>query len=479
MAKILLINPNKWGRGITHIWIAAHSGVLKRNGHEVQLFDATFYNNWKHNEKDFEKEFLKTNYDDLVKFSDEDVFQELEKKISEFNPDIVFWSAISSHIHSEGEYVNIQNGHDLFENLTIPQEITLVTGGLQATSAPHFIFEKMDKIQFLIRGESEITLNEIANHIDDKKDFSKLDGLAYMEDNVLKLNKPQKILGDLDVISPYDYSIFDKQVFLKKYNGGVYKGVDYELSRGCIYSCAYCVETIIQKYYGFEETSPKSGAIKNFKSYLRHKSADVAFSEIKNLYENYGVTIFRCQDTNFLTIDRDTLTNLAKLIEESKFDIKLYIETRPEGINAKSIELLKKLKVDGIGMGIEASSESFREDSLKRFADQDKIINAFKILKENGINRTAYNIIGMPTQDEASIEETIKFNSLLMPDNISVHYYSPYYGTESHRNGVKEKLFDEYESDADAYLRSKTKNKNLTQEKLRYFKDNFIELVQS
>ena len=22
---VLLINPNKWGRGITHIWIASHS----------------------------------------------------------------------------------------------------------------------------------------------------------------------------------------------------------------------------------------------------------------------------------------------------------------------------------------------------------------------------------------------------------------------------------------------------------------------
>ena len=53
---------------------------------------------------------------------------------------------------------------------------------------------------------------------------------------------------------------------LKKYNGKVYNGADYELSRGCIYSCAYCVETIIQKYYGFEEKSNKTGAIKNFKS---------------------------------------------------------------------------------------------------------------------------------------------------------------------------------------------------------------------
>ena len=479
MSKILLINPNKWGRGITHIWIAAHSGFLKKNGHQVELFDATFYNNWKHNEKDFEKEFLKTNYNDLVKFKNEDVFLDLKKKILQYSPHIIFWSGISSHIHSEGEYVNIQNGYDLLKNITIPKDTILITGGLQATSAPHFILEKMEKIQFLIRGESEITLNEIANCVDKQKDFSNLAGLAYKKNNSIKINDPQKIIENLDLISPYDYSIFDKQVFLKKYNGKVYNGVDYELSRGCIYSCAYCVETIIQKYYGFEEKSSKTGAIKNFKSYLRHKSANLVFQEIKNLYDNYGVRIFRCQDTNFLTIDRNTLDNLAAMIEDSKLEIKLYIETRPEGINAKSIGLLKKLKVDGVGMGIEASSETFRQESLKRFANQDKIINAFKILKESGIKRTAYNIIGMPSQNEESIIETIKFNKLLMPDNISVHYYSPYYGTESHRNGVNEKLFDEYEYDADAYLRSKTKNKNLTQEKLRYYKDNFIELVRS
>ena len=30
MAKILFINPNKWGRGITPIWVASHSGLLKK-----------------------------------------------------------------------------------------------------------------------------------------------------------------------------------------------------------------------------------------------------------------------------------------------------------------------------------------------------------------------------------------------------------------------------------------------------------------
>ena len=47
MAKVLLVNPNKWGRGITSIWIASHSAKLKKAGHSVDLFDCTFFKSWR------------------------------------------------------------------------------------------------------------------------------------------------------------------------------------------------------------------------------------------------------------------------------------------------------------------------------------------------------------------------------------------------------------------------------------------------
>ena len=46
MTKILLLNPNKWGRGITSIWIPSHAAILKDRNHQVRLFDSTFYKNW-------------------------------------------------------------------------------------------------------------------------------------------------------------------------------------------------------------------------------------------------------------------------------------------------------------------------------------------------------------------------------------------------------------------------------------------------
>jgi radical SAM superfamily enzyme YgiQ (UPF0313 family) len=282
----------------------------------------------------------------------------------------------------------------------------------------------------------------------------------------------------LDEICPYNYDLFDDQVFLRPYNGKLLRAVDYEMSRGCIYSCNYCVETIIQKYYNFTDYSEKTGAIKKFKSYLRSKSPKNIINELDYLINIKKIELIRCQDTNFLTNDRKILEEVANLIQIKNLNFKIYIETRPEGINSKSIELLKRLKVDGVGMGIQLSDQQFRENNLNRFADQDKTIEAFKLLKDNGIKRTAYNIIGLPGQNEESIKKTIYFNKLLNPDNITVAFYSPYYGTKSQIAGRELGIFNDYEFDVDSALRSKAKDTQLLSIKtLQFYKSNFVKLV--
>ena len=481
MAKILFLNPNKWGRGITHIWLASHAGLILKK-HKIEFFDATFYSDWALDEVNIQtlsKNYKKTNDDTYRKFSNKSIFKSLETKIHKFQPDVIFWSAFSSHIHGEGEYVNIQNGYDLLKNIETGN-ILKITGGLQATSAPEIILSKMPKINYLISGESEIILNNILDSIDKKENFEKQDGLVFIKNGILKKNKRQKILKNLDHISPYNYDIFDDSVFFRPYNGRVVRAVDYELSRGCIYSCSYCVETIMQKYYGFTESSNKTGAINNFKNYLRSKSPEVIFQEIKNLVENKNIELIRCQDTNFLTNDRNILKQLSQMVENSNLNFKMYIETRPEGINMESIKLLKKLNVDGVGMGIELADSGFRENILHRYVSQKKTIDAFNLLKKNSIKRTAYNIIGLPGQNESSIKDTIKFNRLLDPDNITVAYYSPYYGTKSQIHGNEVGIFGDYESDVDSALRTKSKDsKLLPAEKLKYYKDNFVKFVKN
>ncbi len=474
--KILFINPSKWGRGITPIWIASHVSLLRKHNYKCDLFDCTFYSDW----SDYEikvntqnLQFQETNYLEVVKFK-KNIFESLKKKISDFKPDIVFWSALSSHIHGEGEYVNIDHGYDLLKK--IEKNFLMICGGIQATEDPNLILNKYKNIDVVISGESEKVLLEILNSENNK--FEEIKGITFRgkNKNILNTGK-QKIFNDLDFLCNYDYSLFDDQVFLRPYNGEIVRAIDYEISRGCIYTCAYCVETVIQKYYDLDDHN-SNGTLLKPKNYLRNKSAKKIFDEINYIVKHYKIELFRCQDTNFLTIDRQTLNELAELIDNSDLKIKLYIETRPEGINEKSIKLLKKLKVDGVGMGIEMSDDSFRKGTLNRHVDQDKILKAFSLLANHGIKRTAYNIIGLPDQTEESIVATIEFNIKLNPDVSSVAYYSVYSGTnlgEKNKNNYDDNL-----KNMDAQIRSKIVNHSKINKNLfEFYKDNFNYFIKN
>ena len=481
MAKVLLLHPNKWGRGITTIWIASLSASLKKAGHHVKLFDCSFYLDWTVNEVAFNTNnemYQKSDYDKKIKYIENDITEDLQNYINDYKPDFIFWSALSSHIHGEGEYVNIQYGYNLLDSIETTAK--KITGGLQVTGELQNIYNHFINVDYFIGGESEFVLPELIDKVIQGNSINNVKGVIYRnsKDEVI-MNAKQPIIDDLNIIPPYDYSVFDDQVFFRPYNGRVVRAVDYELSRGCIYACEYCVETVIQSYYGFEDVVPGQGTIRGARQYLHHKSAERIFFEISHLHNQLGIELFRCQDTNFLTIDRPTLNELSDMIDGSNMNIMLYIETRPEGINQASLKLLKKLKVDGVGMGVELSTQDFREEKLKRFADQEKIIKAFRLLQENSINRTAYNIIGLPEQDENSILETIRFNQLLKPDNVTVAFYSPYIGTAQQKKGNELGYFDDYEYHVDSALRSLNKHSLVDVEKLNFYKKNFVSYIKN
>jgi len=477
--NILFISPNKWGRGITPIWIASHSGILKRAGHNVKLFDCTFYKNWSDDELNLNtknSQFKSSEYENKIVFKSSNVYEDLALEIKKYKPDIIFWSALSSHIHGEGEYINIEYGYDLIKNLNT--NALKVCGGVQATANSKLVLKRMPLIDYLISGESELVLKKLVDSYPSVENIKKIDGISYIDKKSNKIisNNKQSIISNLDILSPYDYSVFDEQIFLRPYNGEVVKAIDYELSRGCIYTCSYCVETIIQRYYDFGSYN-QNGTLKNFKSYLRNKSAKKILKEIINLKKSKKINLIRCQDTNFLTINRKVLEELGNLFVKNNIHVKLYIETRAEGINKSSIELLKRLNVDGIGMGLELSDEQYRESALNRFTDQQKIINAFKLLKENNIKRTAYNIIGLPNQNEKSIINTIKFNSFLKPDVCSVAFYSKYEGTDLSTKAKKN--FEKNPVGMDAQIRPKIINHEIPNNLLNFYKENFSTLVQN
>ena len=84
MARILLIQPNRWGRGFTSIWIPSHTGALKARKHEVKLFDCTFYKDWTENELIFNTEnqqYKPTQYESFVEYKENSIVDDFKKVV--------------------------------------------------------------------------------------------------------------------------------------------------------------------------------------------------------------------------------------------------------------------------------------------------------------------------------------------------------------------------------------------------------------
>jgi hypothetical protein len=108
-------------------------------------------------------QYRPTEYSNYVKYREENVVKELQEKITHFQLDIIFWSAISSHIHGEGEYVNIQYGYELLNS--VKSDALMITAGLQPTALGKGIIEIFPNVDIFIRGESEFVLLDLAENI--------------------------------------------------------------------------------------------------------------------------------------------------------------------------------------------------------------------------------------------------------------------------------------------------------------------------
>jgi len=479
--KILFLYPSKWGRGITPIWVASHTSLLRHHGHKVSYFDCTFFAEWTDNENEtntLRGQYKSSDYDFSELSSCSSLISSLEETISDFQPDIVMWSAISSHIHGEGEYVNLYYGLDILTQIKKPIHTNYVTGGIRVTAEYESVLSH-PYIDYILIGDSEFPLLDLVNYLSQPLNRQKLPALlppGVVSRKQQPIKQPRVKLSDLP---PYDYTIFPDKAFKRPYNGVIYNAVDYELSRGCPYTCSYCVETAIQTYYG-HTTSNKAGVLDGASEYLTAKSIENVLSEFSQ-FTQLNIEYIRYQDTNFLTVHRQLLLALADFYSTNYINLPFgYIETRPESITPSSVKLLKALKIDGVGMGIETSAESFRTDELHRFASQEKTIKAFELLRQAGIRRTSYNVIGFPNQTEEDILSTIAFNKQLNPDNITCAFYSPFVGTVSYNKSLHTlNALSFNESTIDPQIRSIVPDLSISPDKLKYYKDHFTSLCRS
>jgi radical SAM superfamily enzyme YgiQ (UPF0313 family) len=194
-----------------------------------------------------------------------------------------------------------------------------------------------------------------------------------------------------------------------------------ETSRGCPYSCDFCVAPIHQGHK------------------FREKSARALVDEIEQGYRKFGVQYFYLWGDT-VTLNVKTFGAFCEELIARRLPIQWFGNARADNLTDPAF--VARLKASGcwmLALGIETESDETRKDMMKRLEGQ-KIRAAIKNMRAAGIKSFGFFILGYPGETPANLERTIDYAIDLDPDFANFYPAVPYPGTELYEKARRDGL---------------------------------------
>ncbi|MDR3243705.1 MAG: B12-binding domain-containing radical SAM protein, partial [Elusimicrobiota bacterium] len=273
-------------------------------------------------------------------------------------------------------------------------------------------------------GEGEETFIEILRCIEKKRDWTNIDGIAYMDSlgNLIR-TKPRKLIDNLDLIPFPAYDLIPNMFAYtpQAYNYKKTPVANIMTSRGCPNQCTFCDRTI-------------------FGQKLRQRSPDNVAQEISLLYHKYAIKEFAFADDTF-TINFDRVIKLFDILEKDNISFPWTCMSRVNTVTKESIKQMKKLGCWMLSFGIESGVEDILK-TIKKNITLEQIHQALLWCKEEGIKSAGFFMIGHPQETLETINKTIAFALKLPLNVVSVTINTPYPGSAQHQDVNKYGLLD-------------------------------------
>jgi radical SAM superfamily enzyme YgiQ (UPF0313 family) len=183
-----------------------------------------------------------------------------------------------------------------------------------------------------------------------------------------------------------------------------------ETSRGCPYSCDFCIAPVHQGH--------------NF----RERDAKSLVDEIEEGKRRFGIDHFYLWGDT-VTLNVKAFSLFCDELIARNLNVRWFGNGRAD--NLTNPEFVKRLRQSGcwmLSLGIESESDEVRRDMLKKL-ERQKIMTAIGNLREAGIESFAFFIFGYPGDTAQAIERTAAYARELDPDFANFYPAVPYPGT--------------------------------------------------
>ena len=413
--KVLFIYPNTFGMNMLPPAIALFSAILKKEGHEAEVFDTTYYavdHDMDSDGRKMEKlQIVPYNMASRgIKMHTSDWKNDLKKKVDQYQPDLLALSC-TEDMWELGLKILRE-----VKDYKIDNSIPVIAGGVFSTFAPEIV-SKEELIDIVCVGEGEKVLVDLCKKIQNKEDYLDLSNCWIKKDGDVIKKNPISNPVDVNENPMLDTSLFEENRLYRPMGGTVYKMFPIETIRGCPYKCRYCNSPDQERLYR-KETG---------KAFFRKRRMDLVEKELHHFKNNLGAEYLYFWADTFLAMSKTELEEFCEIY--SRIKLPFWIETRPETVNDDNISKLAAVGLDRISFGVEHGNEAFRLKVLGRLWKNEDIITALRVPHKYGVKFSVNNITGFPYETKKLAFDTIELNRHIESDNQNIFTFVPFHGT--------------------------------------------------
>ena len=361
-------------------------------------------------------------------------YNDVKKIIKNYDPDLIGITATTSMVPDAYAVAKMAKRYN--------ENVKIVMGGPHVTFTPERTLHECPCIDYVVRGEGEITFKELVKSLESGENVKNVEGLSFRKDGVVVNNPPRPLIKDVDTIPipSYDLLPMDKYVV-----DGIKFGT-IMTSRGCPFNCAFC-----------------SSSLQFGKRWRGHSDKRV-IEELKILREEYCRKEIEFLDDTF-TLNRPRAIRIAERIKKEELDISWTASSRVDLFNRYVAVAMKDGGCHTIYFGIESGSQRTLDFIGKRITPEESL-RAVKIAKDVKLRTLGAFIIGFPHETKEDINKTIKFSKKVGVDYAQFTIATPYPGTRLWAFALKEKLLLTFNWRNFTTLNPVMKLKNFTSEQI-------------
>ncbi len=317
------------------------------------------------------------------------------KIVRDFKPDA---------IGATGVTMNVKTALAILKDFReeAPQAV-LIMGGPHVTFDAQAVLSENRHIDFIVRGEGEITCVELLKHLGNGVDYSSIKGISYRKDGEVIHNDQREFIQDINILPLPARHLVE----LSKYKA-LGMALNMITSRGCPFECIFCVGSkMVGKRVRYFDTTR---VVDEFEMLSR-----MGFKQINIVDDLFTSNKRRC-------------TEICEEILRRGIQHKWTAFARVDTVNKELLEVMKAAGCTMICFGIESGVQEIL-DAIKKKTTLEKIDRAVSLCKEAGIEPMASYIMGLPGETQETVRQTMEFARNLC-ENYGFHILAPFPGTE-------------------------------------------------